>query len=233
VYIEGLRMSEAHTSGTKPKKMVNRKVVSALGLACIVLIALVTYLTVTNANLANQIANQNDTISQLESNITDLQDQIAIENATIASLEASLISTVKMASVTKEESLVSTLHVFSFTIQVKNNGTNTVNDITVEIGLYHDWMNVIYAMNGTEPVTIYTNEIQDYILWGNILHFGTIPAGENEIQITHIGIGDILESGYPVPVNYAVATLLVGNIPIDEQTLQINENLAEQTWVFP
>jgi cell division protein FtsB len=232
-------MTESLPSETKPKKMVNRNVVVALALICIVLIALVAYFAVTlsqtqadNANLQEQIANQNNTISQLEANVTDLQNQVAIANATIASLEASLISTVKITSVTKEESLMSTLHEFQFTVQVKNNGTGTVNGITVEIRLYHDWMTVIYGMNGTEPLTKYTNEIQDYILWGNILHFGTVHAGENETQDTHIGIGDFTESGGQVPVNYAVATLTVANITVDEQTLQFN-NETQQTWVFP
>ena len=270
MYIEGSRMSEAQTSGTKPKKMVNRKIAFALGLVCIVLIAFIAYFTVTgisaqnsytslqnqnrqlqawldgnetllnqiqadNADLTKQIAEQNNTISQLESNITDLQNRIAIANATIASLEASLtdlidrsilISTVKIASVTKDEMWYSTFHLFSFTVNVADNGMDTVNDLTVVIRLYHDWMNISW------PVTKYTNEVQGYLFAGNILQFGAIPAGGNETQsITWLGVDDRCQ-GVEVPINYAVATVFLGNITLDKKTLQFNSSL-EQTWVFP
>jgi cell division protein FtsL len=235
MYIEGSRMSEAQTSGTKPKKMVSRKVAFALGLVCIILIAFIAYFTIDRSNLAKQIAEQNSTISQLESNITDLQNQIAIANATIASLEASVISTVKIASVTKHEWWYSTFQEFSFTVQVANNGTDTVKGITVVIRLYHDWMNIYY------PVTKYTNEVQGYLFNGNTLDFGTIPAGGNETQSINIWVDDLYVGldaanetvGAQVPINYAVATMSLGNITLDKQTLQINQDLAEQTWVFP
>lgn len=262
-------MSEAQTSGTNPKKMVSRKVAFALGLVCIVLIAFIAYFTITgisaqnsytnlqnqnkqlqawrdgnetllnqiqadNANLAKQIAEQNDTISQLESNITDLQNQIAIANATITSLEASVVSTVKIASVTKDEWWYSTFQEFSFTVQVANNGTDTVNGITGVIRLYHDWMNIYW------PVSIYTNEVQDYG-GNNTLDFGTILAGANKTQSINLSVGDLYVGtnsagetvGAQVPIDYAVATISLGNITLDNQTLQINQNLAEQTWVFP
>lgn len=262
MYIEGSRMSEAQTSGTKPKKMVNRKLAFALGLVCIVLIAFIAYFTVTgisaqnsytnlqnqnkqlrawldgnetllnqiqadNADLTRQIAEQDNTISQLESNTTDLQNQIAIANATITSLEASIISTVKIASVTKEESWYSTFHIFSFTVNVTNNGTYTVNGITVVIRLYHDPMNISW------PVTKHTNEVQDYLFGGNILRFGTIPAGGNETQSINFWVDD-LGGGGAVPTDYAVATVFLGNSTLDKQTLQFNYSQGqEQTWVFP
>ncbi len=51
------------------------------------------------------------------------------------------------------------------------------------------------------------------------LYVGTNSAGETV--------------GAQVPIDYAVATISLGNITLDNQTLQINQNLAEQTWVFP
>jgi len=251
-------MSEAQTR-TKPKRMVNRKLAFALGLVCIVLIVFIAYFTVTgisaqnsytslqnqnkqlqawldgnatllsqiradNVDLTRLIAEQNNTISQLESNITDLQNQIAILNATIASLEANVISTLEIASVTKGEGWYSTFHWFHFTVNVTNNGTYTVNGLAVVIRLYHDWMNISW------PVTKYTNEVQGYLWTGNTLDFGTIPAGGNETQSIMIWVDD--RAGDPVPIDYAVATIFLGNNTLNKQTLQFNQSL-EQTWVFP
>jgi hypothetical protein len=205
-------MTESLPNESRSKKMANRNVVVALALVCIVLVALATYSAVTAIN----------TISQLKAKITSLQNQIT-------SLETSLISTVKIASVTKQEGWSSQEHLFTFTIQVKNIGTDTVNGITVEIRLYHDWMNVRNGSNGPT----YTNEIQNYgSNKGNIFDFGIIPAGRNATQTQTIGVGDGTEGGGIVPVNYAVATLAVANITIDKQTLQFN-NQTQQIWIFP
>jgi cell division protein FtsL len=228
-------MHESLPSKTEPKMMVKRNVVVALVLICIVLIALIAYFAVTlsqtqadNANLARKIAQQNSTISQLESNITDLQNQIAIANATIASL-----STVKIASVRKTEGHSSTGYVFSFTLEVTDNGTVPVNRTIAVINLYHDWMNISF------PVNEYTNEVQGYYFNGsysnNILYFGSIPAGGNETHTIYFAVFDSVTTmvgGTLVPINYAVATVYLGNIILDEQTLQFNQS-SEQTWVFP
>ena len=224
---------------TKPKKMVSRNVAIALGVICIVLVALIAYFTVTGIsaqnsynNLQNQIANQNETISQLESNITNLQNQIAIDNATITSLANSINSTLKIASVTKVDGWYSTFHEFNFTVQVANNGTIALNNITVVITLYHDWMNV------TWPIDNYTNEIESYQSPSpgpgvNTLYFGTVPPGGNENQTISFSDGDQSISYSPVPVNYAIVTLSIGTVTLSAQTLQNIQNNEEQTWVFP
>jgi hypothetical protein len=138
------------------------------------------------------------------------------------------VPSAKIASVTKNEGWSSTAHLFSFKVEVTDNGTVGVNGTTVVIRLYHDWMNISW------PIAEYTNEVQDYYSNGsmsaNILHFGTIPAGGNETQTIEFAVDD---SYYvrAVPVNYAVATLFLGDKILDKQTLQFNQSL-EQTWVF-
>ncbi|MGD0160185.1 MAG: hypothetical protein ABSB89_07800 [Candidatus Bathyarchaeia archaeon] len=241
-------MSGPQTSGNKPNKMVSRKVVYSLGLACIVLTALVAYFAVTsisqdsytnlqnqnkqlqtwlsgnetllnltqadNANLAEQIANQNNTISQLESNIASLENQIANDNATITSLENSITPSVWIASVSKFEVWSSTYLYFDFTVNVTNNGTDTVNNITVVI-VPHP------PPNASSPLNI-------------TLDFGTIVAEANETKHTGEFVDDVV--GGAALINSAVLTLYVANIPINQQTLQgfIEPQYTEnrQTWVF-
>lgn len=137
----------------------------------------------------------------------------------------------KIAFVAKEESWYSTFHIFSFTVNITNNGTDTVNNATVVIGLYHDWMNISW------PVSMYTDEVQDYLFGGNILHFGAISVGGNEAQSVTFWVDDLYiynGGGMAVPTNHATATLFLGNATLDKRTLQFNYSQGEeQTWVFP
>lgn len=70
--------------------------------------------------------------------------------------------TAKIASATKNEGWSSTAHLFSFTVEVIDNGTVAANGTIVVIKLYHDWMNISW------PVSKYTIEVQDYYFNGSI-----------------------------------------------------------------
>lgn len=137
----------------------------------------------------------------------------------------------KIASVTKNEWWYSTLHEFSSTVEVTNNGTGAVDSIIVVIRFYHDPMEISW------PVTKYTNEVQAYGWDGNILHFGTIPAGGNETESTNISVDDLyggMGGGMAVPINYAEASILLGNRTLDKQTPQFDRSKGyEQTWFYP
>jgi hypothetical protein len=150
--------------------------------------------------------------------------------------------TAKIASVTKDDSVHSMLHYFAFTVQVLNNGTSPLNNATVVIRLYHDWMTICCLPSGG---TKYTNEVLDYESYEsgrNVLHFGMIPAGGNETQSTNFLVSDTYYNvtwggGGLVPINYGIATLFLGESALDKQTLQFNFSQGwccqEQTWVFP
>jgi hypothetical protein len=64
---------------TKPKKIAGRGVAIALGIVCILLIAslggTLAYFSVTIHNKENELASANGTISQLNTNVTNLQNQ--------------------------------------------------------------------------------------------------------------------------------------------------------------
>ena len=135
-------------------------------------------------------------------------------------------SSAKIVSVVKDESWYSTLHVFNFAVQVLNNGTSPLNNATMVIRLYHDPMEIFW------PVTKYTNEVQDYAGKGNVLQFGIILVGGNEIQSTTIVVDDgykISGGVWPVPVSYSVVTCFLGNNTLDEQTQQFDLSMSEQT----
>jgi hypothetical protein len=138
-------------------------------------------------------------------------------------------SSAKIVSVVKDEWWYSTLHFFNFTVQVLNNGTGPLNNVTMVIRLYHDPMEIIW------PVTKYTNEVQDYGGEGNVSHFGIMPAGGNETQSTIIFVDDgyeITGGRMAVPVNYSVVTCFLGDNALDEQTQQFDLSMSEQTWTY-
>jgi hypothetical protein len=64
---------------TKPRRVIGRSVAIALGTVCILLIASLggtfAYYTMTIHNKENELASANDTISQLNTNLTNLQNQ--------------------------------------------------------------------------------------------------------------------------------------------------------------
>jgi cell division protein FtsL len=102
-------MNETESSGTEPKKMVNRNTAIALGIICIVMIAslggvIALYSLAisdrdnTIASKDNQIASLNTQISQLNSNLTHLQNQVASLNTTISSLTSNLTALQKIAN---------------------------------------------------------------------------------------------------------------------------------------
>lgn len=94
-------MSEPQTEGTKPKKMVGRNFGLALGIICIILIALIAYFTVTGIsaqNSYNNLQNQNKQLQtwleenktlldQIQASNTNLQNQINSLNSNLANLQ--------------------------------------------------------------------------------------------------------------------------------------------------
>lgn len=64
---------------TKPRRVMGRSVAIALGIVCILLIAslggTLAYYTMTLHNKENELASANETISQLDTNVTNLQNQ--------------------------------------------------------------------------------------------------------------------------------------------------------------
>jgi cell division protein FtsL len=84
-------MNETKPSETKPKKMVRRSIAITLGIVCIILVVVgsvgaLTYIMPMINDKNNTISSLNSQISQLESNVTNLQNQIASANFTIKSL---------------------------------------------------------------------------------------------------------------------------------------------------
>lgn len=88
----------------KPKKMINRNIGIALGIICIVLVALIAYFTVTGIsaqNSYNNLQNQNEQLqtwldgnetllNQTQAQNVNLQNQVASLNTTIDSLTSNL-----------------------------------------------------------------------------------------------------------------------------------------------
>src|SRR5271157_4380176 len=77
--------------GTKERKMVSRNVAIALGIICIVLVALIGYFTVTGISAQNSYNNLQNQINQLQAwldgNITNYETAINSLNSNIASLQ--------------------------------------------------------------------------------------------------------------------------------------------------
>jgi hypothetical protein len=78
--VEDIPTTAPHQSPqTKTKRVIGRSVAIALGIICILLIAslggVLAYYTMIIHNKENEVASANDTISQLNTNVTNLQNQ--------------------------------------------------------------------------------------------------------------------------------------------------------------